>query len=117
MDHLMNSWEQTIDDLTEEIKRLTLQAVLTGVGALLCFAGAAFLPGGSESSDLRIWLLFKFTDNAKSAGVRAFDCWRSCFDYHDYQLDYCHWQGLLFVLTPFLRLLTSVFFYAAPFHY
>lgn len=41
------SWEGTIADLTAEIKKLTLKAVLMGVGALLCFAAAAFIPGGS----------------------------------------------------------------------
>ncbi|KAJ6561967.1 hypothetical protein B0H19DRAFT_1068666 [Mycena capillaripes] len=40
------SLESTIDGLDEEIKKLTLKAVLMGVGALLCFAAAAFLPGG-----------------------------------------------------------------------
>ncbi|KAJ6561975.1 hypothetical protein B0H19DRAFT_1026798 [Mycena capillaripes] len=43
----ITTWESTIDDLNEEIKKLTLKAVLMGVGALLCFAAAAFLPGGS----------------------------------------------------------------------
>jgi hypothetical protein len=42
------SWEKTIDELTEEVKRLTLKAVLSGLGALVCFAAGAFLPGGSK---------------------------------------------------------------------
>ena len=44
------SWEKTIDDLDKKISKLTLKAVLGGIGALLCFAAAAFLPGGSKYS-------------------------------------------------------------------
>jgi predicted hydrocarbon binding protein len=43
------SWEKTINDLNEEIRNSTLIAALGGIGALLCFAAAAFLPGGSKS--------------------------------------------------------------------
>lgn len=45
---LIHSWEATIKDLSKEVRGLTLKAVLMGVGALLCFAAAAFIPGGSE---------------------------------------------------------------------
>jgi prefoldin subunit 5 len=42
----ITTWQATIDDLSDQVKQLTLKAVLMGVGALLCFAAAAFLPGG-----------------------------------------------------------------------
>ncbi|KDQ15918.1 hypothetical protein BOTBODRAFT_276056 [Botryobasidium botryosum FD-172 SS1] len=44
---LSKSFEATIDDLTEQVRQVALKAALTGVGALLCIAAAAFLPGGS----------------------------------------------------------------------
>ncbi|KIK54677.1 hypothetical protein GYMLUDRAFT_231859 [Collybiopsis luxurians FD-317 M1] len=42
----IETWERTIDDLSEQVKQLTLQAVLLGIGALVIFAAAAFIPGG-----------------------------------------------------------------------
>ncbi|EJU00461.1 hypothetical protein DACRYDRAFT_117414 [Dacryopinax primogenitus] len=42
----ITAWEKTIGELSEEVKKQTLYAVLAGIGAIACFAAAAFIPGG-----------------------------------------------------------------------
>ena len=39
------SWTKTVDDLTDQQKKATLYGALSIIGALVCFAAAAFFPG------------------------------------------------------------------------
>ena len=39
------SWTKTVGDLTDQQKKATLYGALSIVGALVCFAAAAFFPG------------------------------------------------------------------------
>jgi prefoldin subunit 5 len=44
-DQNINSWQQSIDQLTEEQKKMTMYSILAAFGAFLAFTAAVFLPG------------------------------------------------------------------------
>jgi len=44
-DQNIDSWQQSIDQLTEEQKKMSMYGCLAAFGAFLCFTASAFLPG------------------------------------------------------------------------
>ena len=44
-DENIDKWQQSINDLTEQQKKMTMYSILAAFGAFLAFTAAVFLPG------------------------------------------------------------------------
>ncbi|KAI9106324.1 hypothetical protein DFS34DRAFT_645115 [Phlyctochytrium arcticum] len=52
----IDAWNKSVDEMTDQMKKNTLYGALFIVGALACFAAAAFFPGALLGAGALIWM-------------------------------------------------------------